>query len=174
MERLGQKLQIMNFIYTFQGSIEVLTPQMQAIFTASRAVKKSDKFRKILELVLAFGNYLNSSRRGPAYGFKLQSLETVQLIIRLRVFCCCTVFVVGPSETFVLFPYSCWISSPLIAKPLSCIISSKLSVTSFQPFCISTMNSSSLTRRQKVLHISSMVFVLLLVYFIRCFFTCSE
>ncbi|GAV07212.1 hypothetical protein RvY_17081 [Ramazzottius varieornatus] len=77
VERLGQKLQIMNFINTFQGSIAMLTPQLQAIFTASRAVKKSDKFRKILELVLAFGNYLNSSRRGPAYGFKLQSLETL-------------------------------------------------------------------------------------------------
>lgn len=88
VERLGQKLQIMNFINTFQGSIAMLTPQLQAIFTASRAVKKSDKFRKILELVLAFGNYLNSSRRGPAYGFKLQSLETVpplSLVILLAV-----------------------------------------------------------------------------------------
>lgn len=28
-------------------------------------------------MVLAFGNYLNSSRRGPAYGFKLQSLESL-------------------------------------------------------------------------------------------------
>lgn len=26
-------------------------------------------------MVLAFGNYLNSSKRGPAYGFKLQSLD---------------------------------------------------------------------------------------------------
>lgn len=28
-------------------------------------------------MVLAFGNYLNSSKRGPAYGFKLQSLDTL-------------------------------------------------------------------------------------------------
>lgn len=27
--------------------------------------------------MLAFGNYLNSSKRGPAYGFKLQSLDTL-------------------------------------------------------------------------------------------------
>ncbi|CAF5192890.1 unnamed protein product, partial [Rotaria magnacalcarata] len=26
-------------------------------------------------IVLAFGNYMNSSKRGPAYGFKLASLE---------------------------------------------------------------------------------------------------
>lgn len=30
-----------------------------------------------MEVVLAFGNYLNSSKRGPAYGFKLQSLDTL-------------------------------------------------------------------------------------------------
>ena len=31
----------------------------------------------MLEIILAFGNYLNSSKRGPAYGFKLQSLDTL-------------------------------------------------------------------------------------------------
>lgn len=31
----------------------------------------------MLEVILAFGNYLNSSKRGPAYGFKLQSLESL-------------------------------------------------------------------------------------------------
>ncbi|XP_030842630.1 formin-like protein 2, partial [Strongylocentrotus purpuratus] len=33
--------------------------------------------KKILEIVLAFGNYLNSAKRGAAYGFKLQSLDTL-------------------------------------------------------------------------------------------------
>ncbi len=28
-------------------------------------------------MILAFGNYLNSSKRGPAYGFRLQSLDTL-------------------------------------------------------------------------------------------------
>lgn len=31
----------------------------------------------MLEVVLAFGNYMNSAKRGPAYGFKLQSLDTL-------------------------------------------------------------------------------------------------
>lgn len=44
---------------------------------ASNAVKSSKKFRSVLEVVLAFGNYLNSNKRGPAYGFKLQSLDTL-------------------------------------------------------------------------------------------------
>lgn len=40
-------------------------------------MKASKKFKEVLEIVLAFGNYLNSSKRGPAYGFKLQSLDTL-------------------------------------------------------------------------------------------------
>lgn len=40
-------------------------------------MKNSKKLRSVLEVILAFGNYLNSSRRGPAYGFKLQSLDTL-------------------------------------------------------------------------------------------------
>lgn len=35
----------------------------------------------MLEVVLAFGNYMNSSKRGPVYGFKLQSLESVSKTI---------------------------------------------------------------------------------------------
>lgn len=40
-------------------------------------MKSSKKFKNLLEVILAFGNYLNSSKRGPAYGFKLQSLDTL-------------------------------------------------------------------------------------------------
>lgn len=29
------------------------------------------------QIILAFGNYMNSAKRGPAYGFKLQSLDMV-------------------------------------------------------------------------------------------------
>lgn len=40
-------------------------------------MKSSKKLRRILELILAFGNYMNSAKRGPAYGFKLQSLDSL-------------------------------------------------------------------------------------------------
>ena len=30
-----------------------------------------------LQIILAFGNYVNSAKRGSAYGFKLQSLDMV-------------------------------------------------------------------------------------------------
>ena len=40
-------------------------------------MSSSKKLRALLEIVLAFGNYLNSGKRGPAYGFKLQSLDSL-------------------------------------------------------------------------------------------------
>lgn len=40
-------------------------------------MKNSRKLKFVLEIILAFGNYLNSSKRGPAYGFKLQSLDNL-------------------------------------------------------------------------------------------------
>ena len=40
-------------------------------------MKSSKKFKQLLEVILAFGNYLNSSKRGPAYGFRIQSLDTL-------------------------------------------------------------------------------------------------
>jgi len=48
-----------------------------SIAGASTSLKQSRKFKAVLEIVLAFGNYLNSNKRGPAYGFKLQSLDTL-------------------------------------------------------------------------------------------------
>lgn len=33
------------------------------------------------QVILAFGNYMNSSKRGGVYGFKLQSLDVVSLQI---------------------------------------------------------------------------------------------
>uniref|UniRef100_A0A452SFQ9 Formin like 1 n=1 Tax=Ursus americanus TaxID=9643 RepID=A0A452SFQ9_URSAM len=51
--------------------------QLNAIIAASMSIKSSDKLRQILEIVLAFGNYMNSSKRGAAYGFRLQSLDVL-------------------------------------------------------------------------------------------------
>lgn len=44
---------------------------------ASESVRRSAKLKGVLEVVLAFGNYVNSAKRGPAYGYKLQSLDSL-------------------------------------------------------------------------------------------------
>ncbi|XP_063973583.1 formin-like protein isoform X1 [Diachasmimorpha longicaudata] len=77
VERISTKLAIMNYIGNFFDNIHLITPQIHAVISAASSVKSSKKLRAVLEIILAFGNYLNSSKRGPAYGFKLQSLDTL-------------------------------------------------------------------------------------------------
>uniref|UniRef100_A0AAZ3PJS8 Formin-like 2a n=1 Tax=Oncorhynchus tshawytscha TaxID=74940 RepID=A0AAZ3PJS8_ONCTS len=75
IERLMQKMTIMAFIGNFCESVQMLTPQLHAVIAASVSIKSSQKLKKILEIILALGNYMNSSKRGAVYGFKLQSLD---------------------------------------------------------------------------------------------------
>ncbi|XP_017034228.1 formin-like protein isoform X1 [Drosophila kikkawai] len=77
VERISSKLAIMNYMGNFVDSVHLISPQVQSIAAASNSLKQSRKFKAVLEIVLAFGNYLNSNKRGPAYGFKLQSLDTL-------------------------------------------------------------------------------------------------
>ncbi|CAH2229888.1 jg8263 [Pararge aegeria aegeria] len=77
VERISAKLSIMSYMGNFYDNIHLITPQIHAIISGSSSVKSSHKLRNVLEIILAFGNYLNSSKRGPAYGFKLQSLDTL-------------------------------------------------------------------------------------------------
>ena len=45
---------------------------------ATKKLKSSHKFKKVLEVILGIGNYLNAqNNRGGAYGFSLQSLRKV-------------------------------------------------------------------------------------------------
>ncbi|VDL94638.1 unnamed protein product [Schistocephalus solidus] len=74
VQRLSAKLEIVIFINTFETSLGTLTSAISVVNAASLHLKKSNKFARLLEVILAFGNYLNSCRRGVAYGFRLQSL----------------------------------------------------------------------------------------------------
>ncbi|XP_069004810.1 formin-like protein 1 [Embiotoca jacksoni] len=73
--RLSQRINTLTFMGNFPESVKRLQPQLNSIIAASMSVKSSTKLKKILEIVLAFGNYMNSSKKGAAYGFRLQSLD---------------------------------------------------------------------------------------------------
>ncbi|XP_066471826.1 formin-like protein 3 isoform X4 [Tiliqua scincoides] len=75
VERLTQRMAIMAFLGNFSENIQMLMPQLSAIIAASASVKSSQKLKRMLEIILALGNYMNSSKRGSVYGFKLQSLD---------------------------------------------------------------------------------------------------
>lgn len=48
-----------------------------AVIEASKQVFRSRKFRDLLEVVLAFGNYMNRGERGNATGFKIASINKI-------------------------------------------------------------------------------------------------
>ncbi|XP_048869305.1 formin-like protein 1 isoform X2 [Brienomyrus brachyistius] len=73
--RLAQRISTLTFMGNFVESVQLLQPQLNAVIAASMSIKSSAKLKKILEIILAFGNYMNSSKRGAAYGFRLQSLD---------------------------------------------------------------------------------------------------
>uniref|UniRef100_A0A8C1Z2X3 Formin like 1 n=1 Tax=Cyprinus carpio TaxID=7962 RepID=A0A8C1Z2X3_CYPCA len=64
--RLAQRISTLTFMGNFSESILLLKP-------VSKYISKDAS--KILEIILAFGNYMNSGKRGSAYGFRLQSLD---------------------------------------------------------------------------------------------------
>ncbi|XP_023377322.1 formin-like protein 1 [Pteropus vampyrus] len=75
--RLPERMATLTFLGNFPDTVQLLMPQLNAVIAASMSIKSSDKLRQILEIVLAFGNYMNSSKRGAAYGFRLQSLDAL-------------------------------------------------------------------------------------------------
>lgn len=48
-----------------------------AILNASMEVVRSKRLTQVLEVVLAFGNFMNKGQRGNAYGFKVSSLNKI-------------------------------------------------------------------------------------------------
>lgn len=55
----------------------LLVSVVSALCLASREVVQSRALRQLLEVVLAFGNYMNKGQRGNAYGFKVSSLNKI-------------------------------------------------------------------------------------------------
>uniref|UniRef100_A0A0N4Z263 GBD/FH3 domain-containing protein n=1 Tax=Parastrongyloides trichosuri TaxID=131310 RepID=A0A0N4Z263_PARTI len=80
IERLKHKLEIMLFMSSFEESAGLIEPSLSNLIAASKCVKDAKLFHKVLEIVLAFGNYMNSSRKGGAYGFKLVSLDSLHIL----------------------------------------------------------------------------------------------
>jgi hypothetical protein len=62
----------------FDSAIGFLEGQLDAMESATRALKDSKNLRKVLEMALAFGNILNASNnKAAAFGFRLATLEKV-------------------------------------------------------------------------------------------------
>uniref|UniRef100_UPI00358E1AC9 disheveled-associated activator of morphogenesis 2-like isoform X1 n=2 Tax=Myxine glutinosa TaxID=7769 RepID=UPI00358E1AC9 len=72
-----QRLQALYFKKKFTERVLESKPKVEAVLAASREVLKSSRLRRLLEVILAFGNYMNKGQRGNAFGFRLSSLNKI-------------------------------------------------------------------------------------------------
>lgn len=75
IKRLVPRLHSINFKLCVSDMVQDVKPDIVAGTAACEEVKTSKKFAKILELILLFGNYMNSgSKNGQAFGFEISFL----------------------------------------------------------------------------------------------------
>lgn len=75
IKRLVPRLHSINFKLCVADMVQDVKPDIVAGTAACDEVKTSKKFAKILELILLFGNYMNSgSKNGQAFGFEISFL----------------------------------------------------------------------------------------------------
>merc|ERR1712051_26113 len=72
-----QRLRTLHYKKKFTIWLNELRPKIQAVLEASKEVQRSKRLKRMLELILAFGNYMNRGQRGNAHGFKLNSLTRI-------------------------------------------------------------------------------------------------
>merc|ERR1719330_807990 len=69
----------MSFMSSFFEMLHSIQPRISSVHSASKNTHNAKKFKKILEIILAFGNYMNSAKKGSAYGFKMASLDNLAI-----------------------------------------------------------------------------------------------
>uniref|UniRef100_A0A671UDS4 Dishevelled associated activator of morphosis 2 n=1 Tax=Sparus aurata TaxID=8175 RepID=A0A671UDS4_SPAAU len=77
IDHYQQRLQALFFKKKFAERLGEAKPKVEAILNASKEVVRSKRMTQILEVVLAFGNFMNKGQRGNAYGFKVSSLNKI-------------------------------------------------------------------------------------------------
>ncbi|PAV59143.1 hypothetical protein WR25_10815 [Diploscapter pachys] len=80
IERLEHKLGVMRVMADFDDTLTLLSPQFTHVTAASKCAREAKHFHKVLEVILAYGNYMNSGKRGGVFGFKLSSLDSLAIL----------------------------------------------------------------------------------------------
>ncbi|XP_051578370.1 disheveled-associated activator of morphogenesis 2-like isoform X2 [Myxocyprinus asiaticus] len=77
IDHYQQRLQSLFFKKKFAERLAETKPKVEAILCASREVVRSKRLTQVLEVILAFGNFMNKGQRGNAYGFRVSSLNKI-------------------------------------------------------------------------------------------------
>jgi len=82
--RLSERLECMIYRRKLDLEIAEIRPELNILRNASYEVRHSDRFKQVLQVVLAVGNALNGSTfRGEARGFQLEALLKVCISINV-------------------------------------------------------------------------------------------
>ncbi|XP_045354037.1 disheveled-associated activator of morphogenesis 2 isoform X1 [Leopardus geoffroyi] len=77
IDHYQQRLQALFFKKKFQERLAEAKPKVEAILLASRELIRSKRLMRMLEVILAIGNFMNKGQRGGAYGFRVASLNKI-------------------------------------------------------------------------------------------------
>ncbi|XP_069092435.1 disheveled-associated activator of morphogenesis 2 isoform X1 [Pleurodeles waltl] len=77
IDHYQNRLQALFFKKKFPERLAESKPKVEALLRACRELTRSKRLKQLLEIVLAFGNYMNKGQRGNAYGFKVSSLNKI-------------------------------------------------------------------------------------------------
>ncbi|XP_036907999.1 disheveled-associated activator of morphogenesis 2 isoform X2 [Sturnira hondurensis] len=77
IDHYQQRLQALFFKKKFQERLAEAKPKVEAILLASQELIRSKRLKRMLEVVLAIGNFMNKGQRGGAYGFRVASLNKI-------------------------------------------------------------------------------------------------
>lgn len=72
-----QRLNCLYFKKKFQERMSECKPKVEAIQKACREIHTSKKLKKLMEIMLVLGNYMNRGARGNASGFRIASLNKI-------------------------------------------------------------------------------------------------
>jgi dishevelled associated activator of morphogenesis len=75
--RYEKRLNALYFTKNFHERISEIHPNIESVTASCHELMMSEKLRKLLEIILAFGNIMNRGNRGNAFGFKLSSLNKI-------------------------------------------------------------------------------------------------
>ncbi|XP_069464850.1 disheveled-associated activator of morphogenesis 2 isoform X2 [Ambystoma mexicanum] len=77
IDHYQHRLQALFFKKKFPERLAESKPKVEALLLACRELTRSKRLKQLLEIVLAFGNYMNKGQRGNAFGFKVSSLNKI-------------------------------------------------------------------------------------------------
>ncbi|XP_077341514.1 disheveled-associated activator of morphogenesis 2 [Lithobates pipiens] len=77
IDHYQQRLQALFFKKKFPERLAESKPKVEALLMACKELTRSKRLKQLLEVVLAFGNYMNKGQRGNAFGFKVASLNKI-------------------------------------------------------------------------------------------------